>query len=143
MNETCIYIYIYIQVSTFRPPINLNPGSASVPRQSTYGITPRLIELRFLPVTARIKYKICSLANKSLLSGEPRYIEILLQPVLISSFHTSVSNRLVVLFLSRQNTIERSYLHCAPCLYNKLSFELRAIDDLPTFKNKLKTNFFE
>ena len=42
-----------------------------------------------------------------------------------------------------QITIERSFSHCAPRLYNQLPFELRAIDNMSTFKKKLKTYFFE
>ena len=36
-----------------------------------------------------------------------------------------------------------SFCHYAPRLYNMLLFELRKIDDLSTFKKKLKTFYFE
>ena len=74
---------------------------ANMPRYSTERITPRANELYFLPVKARIELKICLLAHKSLLSGEPRYIEIQSQPVPISSLCNSISNRLIEPFLSR------------------------------------------
>ena len=105
-------------------------------------ITPRAIELYFLHVKARIEYTICLLAHKALLSGEPRYLKNLLQPVSNSSFRSSASNRLIEPFLSRQITQERSIGHCAPRLYNQLSYEMRTIDDLSTFKKKLKTYYF-
>ena len=114
----------------------------NMPRYSTDRITPRAIELHFLPVKARIEYKICLLAHKSLLSGEPRYLKNLLQPVPISSLRSSASNRLIEPFLSRQITQERAFGHCAPRLYNQLPYELRNIDDLSTFKKKLKTYLF-
>ena len=115
----------------------------NMPRYSTDRITPREKDLHYLPVKTRIEYKIFSLAHKSLLSGEPRYIENVLQPLPISSFHSSTSNRLIEPFLSRQITLKRSLGHSAPRLYNLLPFELRTIDELDTFKKNLKTYFFE
>ena len=50
----------------------------NMPSYSTDRTTPRAIELYFLPVKARIGFKICLLAHKSLLSGEPRYFKNLL-----------------------------------------------------------------
>ena len=96
-------------------------------KNSTERITLWAICLHFLPVKARIEYKICSFAHKSLLSGEPWYIKNLLQPVPIWSLRSSNSNRLVEPFLSRPITIERSFSHCTPCLYNQLQFELRTM----------------
>ena len=66
-----------------------------MPRYSTDRITPRTIELHFLPVKAGIEYRICLLAHKPLLSDEPRYLKNLLQKVPISSLRTSASNRLI------------------------------------------------
>ena len=40
--------------------------------------TPYLIELHWLPVTARIEFKLCLLAYKALRFGEPRYLVELL-----------------------------------------------------------------
>ena len=73
-----------------------------MPRYSTDRITPRAIELHFLAVKARTEYKVCLLAHKSSLTGEPRYIKNLLQPVPNSSLRSSTSNRLIKPFLSRQ-----------------------------------------
>ena len=114
----------------------------NMPRYSTERITPRAIELHFLPVKARFEFKICLLAHKSLLSSKPRYFKKLLQPVPISSLRSSISNRLFEPFLSRQFSIERAFCDCAPRLYNHVSLELRNIDDLSTFKQKLKTYIF-
>ena len=65
-----------------------------------------------------------------------------LQPFPISSLRSSASNRLSEPVLSRQVTQERYFDHCAPRLYNQLPYELRTIDDLSTFKKKLKTYYF-
>ena len=115
----------------------------NLPRYNTDRVTPEAIELHFLPVKAGIKYKICLLGHKFLLSGEPRYIKNLLQPVPIPSLRNLTANRLNEPFLSGQITQERSFTHCAPSLYNHLPFELRTIDDLSNFKKKLKIYLFE
>ena len=73
----------------------------NMPRFGTDRITPRAIELHFLPVKARKVFKLYLLAYKSLVSGEPRYVKNLKQPVSISSFCSLTSNRLVEPFLSR------------------------------------------
>ena len=99
-------------------------------------ITPKAIELQILHVKARIQFKNCLFAHKSLLKN-------LMERFPISSHCTSTFSRLVEPFLSRQFTIKRYFSHCAPCIYNQLSHELRTIDDLTTFKKKLKAYFFE
>ena len=70
-----------------------------LPRLTTDRVTPRAIELHFLPMVARIEFKIFLLAHKSLLSGESRYIKNLLQPALISSLLSLTSNRLIEAFV--------------------------------------------
>ena len=96
-----------------------------------------------MPVKARIEFKICLLGHKSLLSGEARYNNNLLQPILISSLRSSKSIRDFDIILSRQTTIERSICHCTPRVYNQLPFELLAINNFSTCKKKLKTYFLE
>ena len=44
-------------------------------------VTPALRELHWLPVTARIKYKLCLMAHKVTIGQAPRYIADLLTPV--------------------------------------------------------------
>ena len=49
-----------------------------LPRFSREHITPIRIDLHFLPIKARIKYKICPLAVKALKIGQPIHIRKLL-----------------------------------------------------------------
>ena len=59
----------------------------NMPRANTDLLTtPKVINLHFLSVKARIEFKICFLAHTTFLSTEPRYIKNLLQAVMISSF---------------------------------------------------------
>ena len=52
-----------------------------MPKYNTDRITKRAIVLHFLPIKARVEFKLCLLGHKCLLSGETLYIEKLLQPV--------------------------------------------------------------
>ena len=60
--------------------MTLNAAVRIIVNMSRYSrdrFTPRAIELHFMPVNSRIEYNVCLLGNKSLLSGEPRYIKTL------------------------------------------------------------------
>ena len=114
----------------------------NMPRFSTERVTPKAIELHFLPIKARIEYKICLLVHKTLLSGQPKYLFSLLKPVTNSNLRSCTLNRLVEPFLSRQVKVNRSFAHCAPRLYNKLPHSLRTITSTNSFKKHLKTFLF-
>ena len=110
-------------------------------RYSTYRITPKAIELHCLPLEAGMEFKICLLAHKSLLSGEPRYFWNLHQSVPTSYLHSSASSRLVEPFLLSQLNFKPSLSHYATCTWNQRPYEVRTCDDLSTFKKKLITFF--
>lgn len=59
--------------------IRLGPGSY---------VTPSVSELRWLSVTARIKYKFCPLVHKAVFGHMPVYIADLLTPVDEISLHS-------------------------------------------------------
>ena len=85
-------------------------------------ITPALMELHWLPMKARIIYKICLLIYKALKFGEPKYLYEYLVPFELETSvtirHASDRHRL---FEPRTNRCsgERSFQHSAPRLYNK------------------------
>jgi hypothetical protein len=108
-------------------------------------ITPALIELHFLPVKARIIFKICLLTFKALHFGEPYYLRSLL-----SFYETGTSmslrrgddkNRLLEHRVLRRFG-ERCFWYCAPRLYNKLPTVIRSSTTIANFKKKLKTYLF-
>ena len=114
----------------------------NMPRFSIERITPKAIQLHFLPIKARIEFKICLLVHKALLSGEPKYLFDLLKPVTNTNLRSSTLNRLDEPFLSRQVSVNRSFAHCAPRLYNELPHCLRIISTTVSFKKQLKTYLF-
>ena len=108
-------------------------------------ITPALIELHWLPMKARIIYKICLLTYKALKFGEPKYLYEYLVPFELETSvtvrHASDRHRL---FEPRTNRCsgERSFQYSAPRLYNKLPMEIKDSENITQFKKRLKTYLF-
>ena len=108
-------------------------------------ITPALIELHWLPMEARIIYKICLLTYKALKFGEPKYLYEYLVPFELETSvtvrHASDRHRL---FEPRTNRCsgERSFQYSATRLYNKLPMEIKDSENITQFKKRLKTYLF-
>ena len=109
-------------------------------------ITPALIELHWLPIKARIEFKILTLTYKALKFNEPKYIrnmlEVFEQRTNVTTRQANEENRL---YEPRTNCNygERAYSYCAPRLYNKLPLEIRNSPNIVHFKRNLKTHLFE
>ena len=108
-------------------------------------ITPALIELHWLPIKARIEYKICLLVFKAQLSHQPAYIKECLHPFELETNiivrHASDEHRLQEP-REYSKMSERAFSNCAPRLYNKLPTELKRVTNATLFKKKLKTHIF-
>ena len=109
-------------------------------------ITPVLIELHWLPIKARIKYKICVMTHKILQTGKPGYLRDLL--IVINPEEDGVSTRRAA---SGQSLFEprvassigfRSFKSASPRMYNSIPLDLRQIVNTQNFKDKLKTFLF-
>jgi len=91
-------------------------------------ITPILKSLHWLKINERIKYKVLSLAYKSLKTGQPSYLRSLLS---FPSHRCTRSSSLITLsrpyLTSRLKIANRSLYHSAPVLWNNLPYHLRQI----------------
>ena len=108
-------------------------------------ITPVLAELHWLPVRARIEYKVALLTYKAMTTERPTYIRELLRPhepvrQLRSSSHFSLHD-------DGAKTVfgSRAFCHSAPKVWNSLPYSI--IDSfkstsLASFKRQLKTYFY-
>ena len=116
----------------------------NLPRFSQVRITPICIQLHFLPVKARIEFKICLLVYKALKYGQPSYLSELLQPYEHeSTVQLRSRGRLKEPIISNLANSERCFEYHAPRLYNKLPDCVKMQNTVPTFKQKLKTHIFE
>jgi len=108
-------------------------------------VTAALIDLHWLPVAARIEYKLCTLVYQSVTGNAPTYITDMLQPV-------SDLDRLTQLRLASKGDLavprtrlklgERAFKVAAPRLWNELPPDIRKSSSLATFKKHLKTFLF-
>jgi len=110
-------------------------------------ISSYLFELHWLPVKARIEFKICLLVFNSLKYNEPAYLNELFIP------YTSQSNAilrsaddphlLTIPRLSKHSTFaSRAISYAGPMYYNKLPSIIKNAENTDTFKKLLKTHLF-
>ena len=109
-------------------------------------ITPALYELHWLPVLARIHFKILLLAFKAIHGLVPAYISNLLVIKRKSSYNIR-SNSGILLEPPRGKMLatlgERAFQAAAPQLWNELPLQLRMIGSVEIFKNSIKTFLFK
>ena len=108
-------------------------------------ITPVLIDLHWLPIKARIMFKICVLCHQAITTSSPSYLRKELQVIQPSEgINTRNAINGVTLFKPRHNTNvgSRAFRAAAPSLYNWLPLEIRSLNNMKSFKNSLKTFLF-
>ena len=107
-------------------------------------ITPILIDLHWLPVADRIKFKILLLTFKALNGLAPIYIKELVtkyQPP--RSLRSSSQSLLVSQPYHLKSYGHRSFSVAAPELWNSLPLFIRHTSNLSSFKSELKTYLFK
>jgi hypothetical protein len=107
-------------------------------------ITPILIELHWLPVSARIKFKILLLTFKAFHGLAPIYVQEMI--VKYCPRRTLRSSSQLLLSSKSYNFKShgfRSFSVAAPYLWNSLPSTIRDIADIETFKKELKTYLFK
>ena len=110
-------------------------------------ITPLLIKLHWLPVTARITYKIATLAFKFFEGTLPDYLSSSLQTPHPARSLRSGQERLLLLppisNIRTKSFGERSFSYQAPAIWNSLPSSIRNATSLTAFKSNLKTYLFK
>ena len=115
------------------------------PDLSSLSATSLLRTLHWLPVKARIQYKIACLCLQCICQNSvPPYISDLLHPHCpfrtLRSLDTSL---LTVLRFSLETFGKRSFSVFGPTVWNSLRLSLRKTQCFTSFKKKLKTHLFE
>ena len=105
---------------------------------------PLLRQLHWLPVCARVEYKVATLCYRSLHGLSPAYISDLLTPYLPSrSLRSSNAGHLVIPRVHLKKYGKRSFAFVGPSTYNGLPQALRKASTLSAFKAGLKTYLFQ
>ena len=106
-------------------------------------IQPVLQKLHWLPVRARINFKVDLLTYKALNGQAPEYIRDLLTPYSPARSLRSGDKNLLVIPRSHMKTYgDRCFSVEAPKLWNSLPLDIRLSSTVETFKHKLKTYMF-
>ena len=105
--------------------------------------TPILRELHWLPIKARIEYKIILLTYKSLKGLAPYYLRSLLSSYAPKRMLRSSAKNLLQTPIARTKAYgERSFSVAAQKLWNNLPDTIKNINSLDSFKKNLKTFLF-
>ena len=109
----------------------------------TAHVTPLLIRLHWLPVAARIKFKVLMLAYKTTTGTAPTYLSSLVQSYAPSRSLRSASERCLVVPSQRgSKSLSRTFSWTAPSWWNDLPISIRTAESLLIFKKHLKTHLF-
>ena len=106
---------------------------------------PTLIELHWLPIKARIEYKICLLTHQAVVNGKPSYLKECLIPYWTKSdmiTRISADNHRLIEPSLNLELGRRAFACSAPRLYNKLPSKVKDRKNIDTFKKDLKTSIF-
>ena len=122
-----------------------NTAARIVTRTSRHEhITPVLANLHWLPVRARIIFKVCVLVYRSLDGNAPVYIRDIL-PVYQPSRHLRSSENGTLLVVPRVRTTyygHRAFSVAGPNEWNKLPLYVCNSETEQIFRNKLKTHLY-
>lgn len=109
-------------------------------------ITPILRELHWLPVRARIEFKILLITFKAIKGLAPKYLSDLLEILQPSRYDLRRNSDGVLLARSTIRTKktmgDRAFTIAAPILWNKLPLSVRQAATIDNFKSLLKTYLF-
>lgn len=107
-------------------------------------ITPVLSDLHWLPIRARIDFKILMNVHKAVHSANaPAYLKDLCSPYTPTrTLRSSSVPHLLSVSRTKRKIGDRAFKTYACNIWNKLPQSLRDFDDVLSFKNHLKTHFF-
>ena len=109
-------------------------------------VSPLLSSLHWLPITSRIKYKICSLTYPSLFDSGPVYLSNLLQTYSPACTLRSSADTRILSMPPPYNTKSfgfRRFTHQSPLCWNSLPYNVRHSKSHPSFRSSLKTHLFQ
>ncbi len=106
-------------------------------------ITPLFINLHWLPIAARIKFKALMFAYRTTSGSAPLYLNSLLQNYMPSrSLHSASEQRITVPSQRGTKSLSQTFSITVPIWWNDLPNSIRAAESLPIFKKRLKTHLF-
>ena len=112
-------------------------------RQKSHHATPLLRQLHWLPIKARVEYKLACLAFRHFDCTLPQYLSSELHIYQPSRYLRSSSEKLLKIPKFRLVKYgKKSFKYQTPTIWNSLPVEVRSCSSLPSFKSLLKTHLF-
>ncbi len=106
-------------------------------------VTPLFINLHWLPIAARIKFKALMFAYKTTSGSAPLYLNSILQTYVPTRSLRSASERRIIVPSQRgTKSLSRTFSLTVPTWWNDLPNSIRAAESLAIFKKRLKTHLF-
>ncbi len=106
-------------------------------------ITPVLKELHWLPITARINFKVLLITYKCLNGLAPEYLSELLKPFDTQGMRSTEQGLLLIPRTHLVTYGDRAFSRAAPYLWNQLPRHIRNSSSVNVFKSRLKTYLFD
>ena len=106
-------------------------------------ITPVLVELHWLPVQARITFKVATMVYKIRETRQPTYLSELIADYIPSRILRSFSANRFAFHTCHSSTGARSFRHIAAAVWNGLPVDIRLSNSLETFRGHLKKHLFK
>ncbi len=106
-------------------------------------VTPLFINLHWLPIAARIKFKALMFAYKTTTGSAPLFLNSLLQTYVPSrSLRSASERRFIVPFQRGTISLSQTFKLNVPSWWNDLPNSIPEAESLAIFKNQLKTHLF-
>ena len=107
-------------------------------------ITPILSSLHWLPIHARIEYKLSVICHNFFFNSSPSYLSDLLSVYTPARQLRSSSDHYTLSVPKVRTKLygERAFSYAGPKQWNALPYHIRSIDSTPSFKKALKTHLF-
>ena len=147
--DCCNSVLAALPTSTLQPLQRVQNTAARLVFGSSRSdhVTPTLIQLHWLPVSYRIKFKLCCLVHAINYGRSPAYLTETVQSVgasrsrcgLRSSSTLSMDYSLPWL---RTKFGERAFSHAGPATWNALPDQIRTVADPVKFRKLLKSHYF-
>jgi hypothetical protein len=100
-------------------------------------------KLHWLPIRARIEFKILLLTWKSRHKMAPKYLsDLLVENACTRDLRTDIQHKYIIPTTKNVTCGDRAFEKAAPTLWNALPPRLQIIDKLECFKRNLKTHLF-
>lgn len=106
-------------------------------------ITPLLFDLHWLPVRARVEYKVALMVFKCLHQTVPKYLESAIEIYTPSRTLRSSQHSLCRQMQAKKCIGKCAFTVAGPLVWNTLPLNLRAITSVHAFKSNLKTYLFK